>query len=75
LPDDRTARLAIQDVGFAGSGNGGALTKTGTGTLTLSGVDTYTEMAERLLGRRHLRGEFSDVTASYAGEGVVRYAW
>jgi hypothetical protein len=30
-------------------------------------------MAERLVGGGHLRGEFSNVTTSCAGKGVVRY--
>jgi len=30
---------------------------------------------ERLVGGSDFEGEFSDVTRSYAGKGVVRYAW
>jgi hypothetical protein len=30
-------------------------------------------MEERLVDRRDLRSEFSNVTASYAGKGVARY--
>ena len=34
------------------------------------------EMDERLVGSpRTFEGEFSDVTRSYAGKGVVRYQW
>ncbi len=32
-------------------------------------------MAHGLVGRGTFEGEFSDVTRSYAGKGVVRYAW
>ena len=32
-------------------------------------------MAERLVCRRHLRGQFSNVTNAYAGKGVARYTW
>jgi hypothetical protein len=33
------------------------------------------EMAERLVAAATFEGEFSNVTRSYAGKGVVRYAW
>ena len=33
------------------------------------------EMAKRFLSRRSLRGRFSNMPLSYAGKGVVRYAW
>ncbi len=34
------------------------------------------EVAEWLVcGRDYFEGEFSNVTRSYAGKGVVRYAW
>jgi hypothetical protein len=29
----------------------------------------------RLVGGAHLRSEFSDVTSSCGGKGVIRYAW
>jgi len=32
-------------------------------------------MAQRLVGAATFEGEFSDVTRSYAGKGVVRYQW
>jgi hypothetical protein len=32
-------------------------------------------MAERLVGAGTFEGQFSNVTNSYAGKGVVRYAW
>jgi len=32
-------------------------------------------MAQWLVGVGHVRSEFSDVTRSYAGKGVVRYTF
>jgi hypothetical protein len=32
------------------------------------------EVAERMVSGRNVRGEFPNVTRSYAGKGVVRYA-
>ena len=32
-------------------------------------------MGQWLVGRATFEGEFSNVMSSYAGKGVVRYAW
>jgi len=35
----------------------------------------WNETAQRFRGRATVEGEFSNITRSYAGKGVVRYAW
>ena len=38
-------------------------------------IDIIRIFSQRLFKHCLRKGEFSDVTRSYAGKGVVRYAW
>jgi autotransporter-associated beta strand protein len=57
----------MQDGGFSG-GTGGSLTKTGTGTLTLSGASTYTGVTTVSAGTLLV----SNTTGSGTGPGAVK---
>jgi outer membrane autotransporter protein len=65
---DTTVSGVIADVGGTISATGGGLVKIGTGSLTLSGINTYTGATTVSAGRLAVNGSLtSDVTVAAAG--------
>lgn len=64
---------SIQDVGGQFSGTGGSITKIGTGTLTLSGVNTYTGGTSVSAGVLNLSNSLAlqKSTVTSGGTGIV----
>ena len=69
---DRSVTAVFQTLPGAAFVVNGAAQARDAALITASRRD---EMAERLVRRRHLRGRILQCHQSYAGKGVVRYAW